>query len=229
MIFVHLGAGAADLDSGANFRCGFTEFIKKKSEPKDEIFLVEANPKNISNLEASYKNFSNVKIFNIGISVKNEEKLEFFYTEDDAPHYQVCTTKIDHLKKHYPNSIISKFHISAFSINDFFKKKIKKNEIDFLSIDLEGIDYDVLMSIDLNQFNIKNISIEYIHLTSDEKNQLINHLNNYGYSYCGNGYDHNNFDFLFCKKHIYKNRLLSKIICLISNKHVKYLNYFITN
>ena len=101
----------------------FYRIYQKKSEPKDEIFLVEANPKNISKLEASYKNFSNVKIFNIGISVKNEEKLEFFYTEDDAPHYQVCTTKIDHLKKHYPNSIISKFRISAFSINDFFIKR----------------------------------------------------------------------------------------------------------
>ena len=228
MIFVHLGAGAADLDSGANFRCGFTELIKQESKPKDEIFLVEANPKNIPKLKNSYNNFSNVKIFNIGISAKNEKKLEFFYTEDDAPHYQVCTTKIDHLKKHYPNSIIDKFNIPAFSINNFFKK-IKKNEIDFLCIDLEGIDYDVLMSIDLNQFNIKKISIEYIHLTSGEKRQLINHLNKYGYSYCGNGYDHNNFDFLFSKKYIFINRLLSKFVWLISNKHIKYLNYFITN
>jgi hypothetical protein len=29
MIFVHLGAGDGDLDQRANFRCGFTEFIKK--------------------------------------------------------------------------------------------------------------------------------------------------------------------------------------------------------
>ena len=29
MIYLHLGAGAADLDRRANFRCGFTELIKK--------------------------------------------------------------------------------------------------------------------------------------------------------------------------------------------------------
>ena len=34
MIFVHLGAGAGDLDSGANFRCGVTEFIKKNFSEK---------------------------------------------------------------------------------------------------------------------------------------------------------------------------------------------------
>ena len=30
MIYVHLGAGAGDKDEGALFRCGFTEFIKKR-------------------------------------------------------------------------------------------------------------------------------------------------------------------------------------------------------
>ena len=30
MIFVHLGAGAGDLDERANYKCGFTKFIKKK-------------------------------------------------------------------------------------------------------------------------------------------------------------------------------------------------------
>ena len=44
MIFVHLGAGAGDLDQGANFRCGFTEFIKKNSE--DLISYIRPNGKN---------------------------------------------------------------------------------------------------------------------------------------------------------------------------------------
>jgi hypothetical protein len=29
MLYIHMGAGAGDLDPKANFRCGFTEFIKK--------------------------------------------------------------------------------------------------------------------------------------------------------------------------------------------------------
>ncbi len=228
MIFVHLGAGAGDLDERANFRCGFTEFIKKNIKSNDKVFILEANPKNIPKLTECYKDFSNANIYNLGISIYNEKKLNFYYTDDDAPHYQVCSTKIEHIKKHYPNSIIKKFEIMSLSINEFFKEKIKENVIDYLSIDLEGIDFDALMSINMKTFDIKNISIEFIHLTSLEKRKMIKHLNQNGYSYVGNGYDHNNFDFLFKRKKIFLNRLLSQFLWMISSKHIKFFNFFIS-
>ena len=227
MIFVHLGAGAGDLDEGANFRCGFTEFIKKNYKSSNKIFLLEANPKNIPSLERCYKNFKNVEIFNLGIEIIKCGTIKFFYTEDDAPHYQVCTTKINHLKKHYPNSIIKEFSISAISINEFLETIVKSKLIDYLSIDLEGMDYESLMSINLKKFFIKNISIEFIHLDKFQKKRMIGHLNKNGYSYSGYGYNHNNFDLLFIKKEKKLNRFLSKFIWLISNKHLKFLNYFI--
>ena len=180
MIYVHLGAGAGDLDEGANFRCGFTEFIKKNYKSSNKIFLLEANPKNIPSLERCYKNFQNVSIFNLGIEIIKCGTIKFFYTEDDAPHYQVCTTKINHLKKHYPNSIIKEFSISAISINDFLETKVKSKLIDYLSIDLEGMDYESLMSINLKKFFIKNISIEFIHLDKFQKKRMISHLNKNG-------------------------------------------------
>ena len=228
MIFIHLGAGAGDLDERTNFKCGFTKFIKRNSKSEDQIFVLEANPKNIPHLKKSYKNFSNVKIYNLGISQNNEKKLIFYYTEDDAPHYQVCTSKIEHLKKHYPNSSIRKFEIQSLSIDKFLEKEVKHNIVDFLSIDLEGIDYDTLMSINMKKFDIKNISIEFIHLTSLEKKIMVNHLNQNGYSYIGFGYDHNNFDFLFTKKKLLLNRFLSKFLWMVGNKYVKYFNLFIS-
>ena len=228
MIFVHLGAGAGDLDERANFRCGFTEFIKKNVKLEDKIFVLEANPENIPKLKDCYKHLSNVNIYNLGVSTNNEKKLNFYYTDDDAPHYQVCSTKVEHIKKHYPNSIIKKFEIISLSINEFFKEKINENIIDYLSIDLEGIDFDALMSINMKKFDIKNISIEFIHLTSLEKKSMIKHLNQNGYSYVGYGYDHNNFDFLFKKKKVFLNRLLSQILWMISNKHIKFFNFFIS-
>ena len=228
MIFVHLGAGVGDLDERANFKCGFTKFIKENNKSDDKIFILEANPKNVPYLKECYKNFLNVNIYNLGISINNEKNLNFYYTDDDAPHYQVCTTKIDHLKKHYPNSTINTFEIPSISINNFLGKKVNYNIIDFLTIDLEGIDYDALMSIDMNKFDIKNISIEFIHLTPLEKRKMINHLNQNGYSYVGYGYDHNNFDFLFTKKKLLLNRFLSKFLWMVGNKHVKYFNLFIS-
>ena len=49
MNIVHLGAGAGDQDSRANFRCGFTELIKKNYDNSSKVFIVEANQLNIEN------------------------------------------------------------------------------------------------------------------------------------------------------------------------------------
>ena len=228
MNYVHLGACIGDWDKTGLNRCGFTEFIKKDSKINDKIFLVEANPKNISKLEESYKNFNNARILNLGVTARKNNEITFFYTEDDAPYYMVCSTKINHVLKHYPNSKINEFKIKTVSVNNLFKDYIKEKNIDYLSIDLEGIDFEILMSINLNEYNIKNISIEYLHLNKKQKKQLVNYLLKYGYSYCGFGYDFNNFDFLFKKKKILLNRFISRFLWIVGKKHLKILNYFIS-
>ncbi len=222
--FVHLGGGVGD--SRSDFRCGFTELIKKKITKNDKAFIVEANPKNIDDLKSCYQNFENVDVLNFGITHDKTQEYEFFYTEDDAPHYHVCSLEINHVKKHYPNSIINSFKIKAININEFLEKYVG-NQIDYLSIDLEGIDYEILMKIDLSKIIIENISIEHLHLNKIQKKTMINHLNLNGYSYCGNGYDHMSFDYLFKKKKIFWNRFLSSFLWLVDHKKVKYFNKFI--
>lgn len=228
MNYVHLGACIGDWDKTGLNRCGFTEFIKKDSKINDKIFLIEANPKNISKLEESYKNFNNARILNLGVTASKNNEITFFYTEDDAPYYMVCSTKINHVLKHYPNSKINEFKIKTVSVNNLFKDYIKEKNIDYLSIDLEGIDFEILMSLNLNDYNIKNISFEYLHLNKKQKKQLVNYLLKYGYSYCGFGYDINNFDFLFKKKKILLNRFISRFLWIVGKKHLKILNYFIS-
>ena len=223
MNFVHLGACVGDFDR----KCGFSKFIKKNSKRDDKIFLVEANPKNIIKLKKSYKNFINAKIFNFGVSLKKDKKKSFFYAEDDAPHFKVCSVNKNHVLKHYPQSVIKKFKIKTIEINTFFKKFVKEKDIDYLSCDVEGLDYQILTSIKLHKFNIKNISIEHLHLSKTQKKLLVKHLEKNGYSYCGFGYDHNNFDFLFKKKKIFVNRLLSKLLWIVSRKHLHFFNFFI--
>ena len=109
MFFVHLGAGVGDQDKKTNFRCGFTEFIKKNYDSSSNAFIVEANPANIDKLEISYKNFKNIKIFNYAISSKDINNLTMYYAVEDFPHYQVCSSDINHVKKHYPSSEIKNF------------------------------------------------------------------------------------------------------------------------
>jgi FkbM family methyltransferase len=227
VIFVHLGAGAADLDISSNNICGVTEFIKNKlkENEKHEVFLIEANPINIEKLKESYKNFNNIKIFNIGVTNNNSKKIEFYFAEDDVPHYQTCSMNFENIKIHKPFSKISSFKIDAIHIQKFLEKNnIKK--IDYLFIDLEGIDFEILSSINFKKVDIRNISIEYITLGSRKK-KLINFLLYRGYSYCGYGYDHSRFDFLFKKKVIIWNMIFSNFLHFIDHRHIKIFNYLI--
>ena len=222
-VFVHLGAGAGDLDQRSNFRCGFTEIIKNNCSSNDQAYVVDANPKNIEKLKKCYENFENVEVINLAITHESSREYEFFFTEDDAPHYQVCSLDVEHVKKHYPKSEIKSFRMQGLNINDFFKKFVGE-QIDYLSIDLEGIDFQILMNINMSKINIDKISIEHLHLSKSEKKEMVIHLNKLGYSYFGNGYDHNDFDYLFVKKKIWWNRFISNFLYLLNHKKVKYFN-----
>ena len=103
MIYVHIGAGAGDLDSGALFRDGFSEFVKQIDDDDKRIYVVEANPSNISKLEETWKDYKNAEIFNFAISssTKYEKKIKFYYSLDDAPHFQLFSNDINHIKKIY--------------------------------------------------------------------------------------------------------------------------------
>src|SRR6056300_502972 len=164
MNFLHIGGGAGDLDPSANFRDGFSEFVKKYRVKKKNIFIVEANPSNISTLKKSWAKYKSVRIFNFAISNKRTKKIKFFFSEKDAPYYQLFSSNIKHVKIHYPGSIIKNKIINSININEFLERYFFKKKIDYFSIDIEGGDYDVLMELDLKKYEIENISLEYLHL-----------------------------------------------------------------
>ena len=119
MIFFHIGGGAGDLDPAANFRDGFSEFVKSHKSKNKNIFIIEANPSNINKLKKSWKKYRSVRIFNIAISSNNNKRLKFFYSEKDAPHYQLFSSDINHIKRHFPESKIKTKFIKAITINNF--------------------------------------------------------------------------------------------------------------
>ena len=226
MNFVHIGAGAGDLDPSSNFRDGFTEFVKSQKDKKNKIFVVEANPKNIKKLKETWKNYKNTKIFNLAIVPNNFKKkqIKLFYSESDAPHFQLMSSDINHLKRYFPQTKIKSINIKVMKIGQFFKKYFKNLNIESFSIDIEGKDYDVLMDVDLKKYNIKNISVEYLHLSKNQKIKLIRKLISNGYSYNGFGLDHNNIDWLFTKKKSIWNNFISRIFPYFHRIHYKRLN-----
>ena len=224
MIFFHIGGGAGDLDLKANFRDGFSEFVKSHGSKNKKIFIIEANPTNINKLKESWKKYKSVKIFNIAISAKNKTKLKFFYSEKDAPHYQLFSNNINHVKIHFPKSKIKSKFIKAITINKFLDENFDNKIIDYFSIDIEGSDFDVIMALNFKKFKINNISLEYLHLNKIQKIKILKKLLNNGYSYFGFGIDHNKIDWLFKKKKNWWNNSVSKLLPIIHRKHYKRLN-----
>ena len=227
MNFLHIGGGAGDLDPSTGFRDGFSEFVKKYKSKNKNIFIVEANPSNINTLRKSWKKYKSVKIFHFAITGKKKNKINFFFSEKDAPFYQLFSSDINHIKRHFPESKIKSKKIIAISINDFLLKYFKDRIIDYFSIDIEGSDYEVIMSLDMRKYNIKNISLEYLHLSKLQKIKILKKLIKNDFSYYGFGLDHNNIDWFFSKKKSFWNNLVSKFLPFIHRKHYKRLNKLI--
>ena len=65
-----------------------------------------------------------------------------------------------------------------------FDELIKKHnfgDVNILVCDIEGYDWEVFKTIDLNKYDLKFIRLEYINLTDEEKTQLKNKLSQAGY------------------------------------------------
>lgn len=198
-IFVQIGSGAGDLDKRSNYRDGFTEFIKQLPRNRiKKIILVEPNPLNIPLLKECWKDYQEAVIYELCIVPQNYsvDKVELFYCPDDAPHYQVASIVVEHVKKHYGNNCkINNFIVKTKKINDFLKE-ITDKEIELLALDIEGIDGEIMLDINFNSLKIHFISFEYIHLGDNDK-YVKEYLTNNNFEYIGEGVDHNGFDYLY--------------------------------
>ena len=69
--------------------------------------------------------------------------------------------------------------VKAFTLSEIFEKHLTTNVLDFLSIDIEGKDFEVLKSIDFSKFQINAICIE--HNNRKDSDQIIKYMNDKGY------------------------------------------------
>lgn len=202
MCLIQIGSGSANLDT--NIQDGFSNYITSKNIEK-RVFIIEANSIHINNLKKFYKKKKNVKIFNLAIIPDNINLkiMDFFYCLEDYPNYQIFSNSKSFVKKHFPNGKIVKKSVQCSRISTFLKKN-NIFEIDFLSIDIEGMDYSVLMNLDLNKFKVENISFEHLHLTLWQKIKIVSKLIKNEFFFSGMGFDVRKSDWMFTKNYKYK-------------------------
>jgi FkbM family methyltransferase len=200
-IFIQVGAGAGDLDIRARCRDGFTEFVKSLSKDRiKKIILVEPNPMNIHLLRQCWKDYPQAIIYDYAIVPNNTilETIEFYYCKKDAPNYQVASINKSHVEQHYPGDTIELMSVPTKTIECFIRDIVGKDNIELLSLDIEGIDSEILLDLPID-LNVTFLSFEFIHL-KDKEPLVNNYLNVNNYKFLGNGVDYQGFDKLYIRQ-----------------------------
>lgn len=138
-----------------------------KNKP-DIVILVEPNENLISEIKQNYSNIKNVYIYNNAIYYNDDEIIELYIPAKNG----IIGTRADN------NIIYSHGHFSLLPMNDWGNKndmvKITTKSItfdkicsihditniDYLQIDTEGFDSEIIKMIDLSKYKINKIRFE---------------------------------------------------------------------
>lgn len=205
---LQIGAGSANLDK--NFEDGFTNFVNRNNKKK-KVYIVEANSIHIKKLKKSWKKNKKIKIFNFAIVPDNikQKKMIFYFCEKDAPDFQIFSNSYNFVKKHFKFGKILKKIVKCKTFSNFMNENQLKI-LEFISLDIEGMDYEVLMNLNLDKFEINNISFEHLHLSFFQKLMIVYKLTSHNYYFSGMGFDVRKSDWMFSKN--YKRSLLKTFL-----------------
>lgn len=145
-----------------------------KDELNANALLIEPVPWNFEKLKNNYKNITNPEriIFDDSVINTYNGECEFYavkdkkYSTDWAA--QISSLKLDFLKDHEQffnkNELQYEKLILKCVKSDYIIKKYNITDIEFLKIDVEGLDYDLIHDWPFNKIKPKYIQFELAHL-----------------------------------------------------------------
>jgi hypothetical protein len=137
--------------------------------------LVEASEKQFNELVNNYDGYKNVKTIKTLVTVDGNE-YDFYENENS------CTNSIlkDHSDKY--GSIINTVKMSSISLNDLIINNGLEKNCKWLHLDVEGIDSDLILSLDETKINLPEVILyESLNMTDDVKLITKNFLESKGY------------------------------------------------
>lgn len=150
--------------------CVANDDLTKIIENVNPELLVLVEPMSIHNdkIKECYAKQENLFLENIAITTNNQEEMIFYYHKNDGPMYEVSSTDIKHILKHgYDKNGIVELKVKCITINQLFEK-YKLQKIDILFLDAEGLDDEIIKSIDFSKYDISKIYFENLHLKDDK-------------------------------------------------------------
>jgi FkbM family methyltransferase len=189
MNIIQIGANRANDD--------VTPVVNHHSSILNKFIAVEPLTVHHSAIKECYKHIPQLIIEGVAITpTPAQESLSFYYHKEDGPKYEVASTEKSHILKHviYNPKLtedgLVELEVDCLTLNQLFDKH-ELTTVDMLYIDAEGLDFELIKSIDFSKFSIVNIIYEHLHIDGEE---AIKFLESKGYSTirnCGhNGWSH---------------------------------------
>ena len=169
-----------------------TKLIEERKVEFKKIVLVEPIAYVLEELRTCYKDVKNVIIENCIISTSQEKYLKIYYHR--GSNYEVSTLNKTHLSEHgCPDSYIEFSEVENKTLTELLIKH-DITHLDYLFIDTEGHDIDILMSLDLSAVIVENIHFEVSHSDGVFKQgprfeAICNYLKSKSYDYTVSGAD----------------------------------------
>lgn len=157
-------------------------FVKQNSHDINNVILIDPQIDCLFEIKKRY-DFIKEKIFLMNCAIALKNGIVNFYQPAKDSKSNHSSLKINHVIDHRHQEI-NKIITPAIKINDLLK--ILEIKINFLFVDAEGFDYEIINSIDLKKYPIECIYYESVHtdgtFTKTEKNEkLCNKLKRFKY------------------------------------------------
>jgi FkbM family methyltransferase len=131
--------------------------------------FVEPNQLHLQDIRNCYQKFDNAIIENVAIKtvLDPNKEMTIYYHLDDAPEYQIASTDLNHILNHmhlhHDEDKIKSFTVPCLTLHELFEK-YNITELDWLLLDIEGLDAEILLTTDWKPYKIRRIEFEQLHL-----------------------------------------------------------------
>jgi hypothetical protein len=158
-----------------------SKYLKDSYKELDFGLFVEANPLHIGNLKNCYSCYKNAIVENVAIKLPSytNDNVKLYYHQNDGPMYHIASLVKQHILIYYPEEGLKSFDIPCIALEQLFNK-YKITSLDWLLLDIEGIDAEILLDTDWSRYDIKKIEYERLHLGFREK-EIENLFEQFGY------------------------------------------------
>ena len=176
---------------GSHIGTNKNDFLYNNINPNFNYIMIEPVPYLFNKLTETYSFYKNVVCLNIAISNYNGNIDMYIPSKETDYSKLIGSMEQSHITKFNPNCEVEKICVKCKTLNSLIDD-LKIKSIEYIYINAEGHDYDILFNFNLSSIKPKNIIFEnkyidkiryYFHFNISIKfNNLLNKFKSNGYS-----------------------------------------------